>query len=116
MSAQEKPNKPLVGILWMLATTACFVAVNIIVHWLGDQVPAAQSAFVRFLWGLIFFAPALMRILRQSFPREVWALFGLRGLLHAVAVGLWFFAMSNIPIADVTAINYLNPIVVTVGG
>ncbi|WP_246832051.1 DMT family transporter [Thioclava sp. F36-7] len=116
MTAQDKPNKPLIGILWMLATTACFVMVNIIVHWLGDQVPAAQSAFVRFMWGLIFFAPALARILRQKFPPQVWALFGVRGLLHAVAVGLWFFAMSNIPIADVTAINYLNPIVVTVGG
>ncbi|MEX1660321.1 DMT family transporter [uncultured Thioclava sp.] len=116
MIANPKANRPMIGILWMLATTLCFVIVNIIVHWLGSSVPVAQSAFVRFAWGLIFFAPALNRILRRSFAREVWVLFGLRGVLHAVAVVLWFYAMTHIPIADVTAINYLNPIVVTVGG
>ncbi|KFE36833.1 DMT family transporter [Thioclava atlantica] len=116
MIAHEPPDKPLIGILWMLATTLCFVLVNIIVHALGEGVPAAQSAFVRFLWGLVFFAPALVRILRRSYPGKVWALFGLRGMFHALAVGLWFFAMARTPIADVTAINYLNPIVVTVGG
>jgi drug/metabolite transporter (DMT)-like permease len=116
MIANPKANRPMIGILWMLATTLCFVFVNIIVHWLGASVPVAQSAFVRFLWGVLFFAPALTRILRRSYTREVWVLFGLRGLLHAVAVVLWFYAMTHIAIADVTAINYLNPIVVTVGG
>jgi drug/metabolite transporter (DMT)-like permease len=28
---------------------------------------------------------------------------------------LWFFAMARIPVAEVTAIGYLNPIVVTIG-
>ncbi|KEP70812.1 peptide ABC transporter permease [Thioclava dalianensis] len=116
MTDRPAPNRPLVGIAWMLATTLCFVLVNIIVHWLGARVPAVQSAFVRFVWGTLFFAPALVQILRRSYPRKVWALFGLRGVLHAIAVGLWFYAMAHIPIADVTAINYLNPIVVTVGG
>lgn len=38
-----------------------------------------------------------------------------RGALHLTAVILWFFAMARIPIAEVTAIGYLNPIVVTAG-
>lgn len=42
-------------------------------------------------------------------------LFALRGVAHAVAVALWFFAMARIPIADVTAMNYLSPIYVTIG-
>jgi drug/metabolite transporter (DMT)-like permease len=42
-------------------------------------------------------------------------LFGWRGLAHSVGVGLWFFAMARIPIADVTAMNYLSPIYVTLG-
>lgn len=32
-----------------------------------------------------------------------------------LAVILWFFAMARIPVAEVTAIGFLNPIVVTLG-
>jgi drug/metabolite transporter (DMT)-like permease len=35
--------------------------------------------------------------------------------MHAIAVILWFFAMARIPIAEVQAINYLSPVLVTVG-
>jgi drug/metabolite transporter (DMT)-like permease len=43
------------------------------------------------------------------------ALFGARGLAHTLGVALWFYAMARIPIADVTAMNYLAPIYVTLG-
>ncbi len=39
----------------------------------------------------------------------------MRGALQTLAVTLWFFAMARIPVAEVTAIGYLNPIVVTIG-
>ena len=38
-----------------------------------------------------------------------------RGVAHTAAVGLWFYAMARIPIADVTAMNYMSPIYVTIG-
>jgi drug/metabolite transporter (DMT)-like permease len=34
---------------------------------------------------------------------------------HTAAVVLWFFAMTRIPIAEVSALNYLSPIYVTLG-
>ena len=37
-----------------------------------------------------------------------------RGLAHTSAVGLWFYAMARIPIEDVTAMNYMSPIYVTI--
>ncbi|MDF1620254.1 DMT family transporter [Pseudothioclava nitratireducens] len=116
MSDVPPPDRPLLGIAWMLGTTLCFTAVNVIVHYLGTSLPAAQSSFVRFLWGVLFVLPALWHLAQTRYPGRVWALFGLRGALQAVAVGLWFFAMARTPIADVTAIGYLNPIVVTLGG
>jgi drug/metabolite transporter (DMT)-like permease len=36
-------------------------------------------------------------------------------VVHTAAVILWFYAMTRIPIAEVTAMNYLNPIWVAVG-
>ncbi|HEY0214388.1 MAG TPA: DMT family transporter [Paenirhodobacter sp.] len=100
----------------MLATTLSFVGVNIIVHSIGTSIPTAQNAFLRFAWGWLFLAPAILTLARRRFPVRVWGLFGLRGAAHAVGVVLWFYAMARIPMADVTAIGYLTPIVVTLGG
>ncbi|MBM3604646.1 MAG: DMT family transporter [Alphaproteobacteria bacterium] len=99
----------------MLATGLCFVAVNAIVRSLEGALPAAQAAFIRFLFGLVFLAPVLGSSLRTGFGRDVWRLFAVRGLLHVVAVVAWFYAMSRITVAEVTAIGFLNPIIVTVG-
>ncbi len=107
--------RPLEGVLWMLATGLCFVGVTGIVRYLGTELPAAQAAFLRYSFGVVFLIPTLARVLRDGFAPGVWKLFGARGLLHAVAVALWFFAMARIPVAEVTAIGYLNPVLVTLG-
>ena len=105
----------LVGIVWMLATGLCFVAVNGLVRWLGTALPAPEAAFLRFVFGLVFTLPVLLPALRRGFSAQVWRLFALRGVLHTLAVVLWFYAMARITVAEVTAIGYLNPIVVTIG-
>ena len=105
----------LAGILWMLATGLCFVAVTGIVRYIGTDLPAVQNAFIRFAFGLLFLLPTLIATLRTGLPTGILRLFALRGVLHTVAVTLWFFAMARIPVAEVTAIGYLNPIIVTIG-
>lgn len=112
----DADSRPLAGILWMLATGANFVAVTAIVRHLGTSLPAAEAAFIRFLFGLLFLAPALWVALRRGLPDGALRLLGLRSALHTVAVILWFYAMARIPVAEVTAIGFLNPIVVTIGG
>ncbi|WP_372837950.1 DMT family transporter [Phaeovulum sp.] len=109
------PDRPVAGVLWMLATGLNFVAVTGIVRYLGTDLPAAQSAFIRFAFGLAFLAPTLVLTLQRGFAPGALQLFALRGALHTLAVVLWFFAMARIPVAEVTAIGYLNPIVVTLG-
>ncbi|MFC0201960.1 DMT family transporter [Paracoccus rhizosphaerae] len=115
MQFESQTRRDLAGIGWMLATGFCFVGVNTVVRGLEGAVPAAQAAFIRFLFGLIFLLPVAWPALRRGFPVQVWGLFALRGALHIVAVVAWFYAMSRITIAEVTAIGFLNPIIVTVG-
>jgi len=112
---QTNAGRPVEGVLWMLATGLCFVAVTGIVRYLGTDLPAAQSAFVRFGWGVVFLLPSLVAVLRQGVPQGTLALFGWRGVVHTAAVVLWFHAMARIPVAEVTAIGYLNPVLVTLG-
>lgn len=115
MQLDATTRRDLAGIGWMLVTGLCFVAVNAIVRGLEGALPAPQAAFIRFVIGLIFLSPMLGPALRRGFPREVWRLFALRGLLHTAAVIAWFYAMSRITVAEATAIGFLNPIIVTVG-
>lgn len=108
-------NRPLAGVLWMILTGLLFVAMTAVVKHMGDAVPPAQTAFLRYLLGLIFLAPMLPAMLAARPDRRGWALFGLRGAVHTIAVILWFYAMTQITLAEVTALNYLTPIYVAIG-
>ncbi len=106
--------RPAQGIFWMAVTGLCFVAVTALVKLLGERIPAAESAFLRYLLGLVFLLPMARSLSRLRLSARQWQLFGLRGLLHTAGVVLWFFAMTRLPIAEVTAMNYLNPVYVTI--
>ncbi|MEM9522537.1 MAG: DMT family transporter [Pseudomonadota bacterium] len=108
--------RPALGVFWMFVTGLLFVAVTAIVKHIGDAVPAAQAAFLRYVLGLALLIPIITgSMLRAGLDRRSLRLFGLRGVVHALGVILWFFAMTQIPIAEVTAMNYLSPVYVTIG-
>jgi len=109
-------SRPMAAILWMALTGLCFVAVTALVKYMGDGIPPAEMAFLRYLIGSVFLLPLVWPLMRRAnLTRRQWGLFGTRGFLHAFGVMLWFFAMTRIPLAEVTAINYLSPVFVTIG-
>ncbi|MBY6135168.1 DMT family transporter [Leisingera sp. XS_AS12] len=108
-------QNPLRGVFWMVVTGLCFVAVTALVKYLGDRIPPAQSAFLRYLLGLVFLIPMVGALRRAQLTPRLWMLFAGRGVVHTAGVILWFFAMTQIPLAEVTAMNYLSPVYVTLG-
>ncbi|MEP5169449.1 MAG: DMT family transporter [Shimia thalassica] len=112
---QSDTTRPVMGVFWMLITGLCFVAVTALVKYLGPRVPAAEAAFLRYLLGLVFLLPMIRPILNARLTRRQVGLFGLRGVVHTLGVIFWFYAMTQIPIAEVTAMNYLSPVYVTIG-
>ncbi len=113
----ERPaqSQPVLGIFWMFFTGLMFVGVTAVVKHVGDDVPAAQAAFLRYVLGLVFLIPMIKPILAAHLTGRQKKLFWARGLVHTAAVILWFFAMARIPIAEVTAMNYLSPVYVSLG-
>jgi drug/metabolite transporter (DMT)-like permease len=99
----------------MFVTGLCFVAVTALVKHMGSSVPPAEAAFLRYILGLVFLLPMLKDVREANLTKRQWTLFGVRGLFHSGGVILWFYAMTRIPIADVTAMNYLSPVYVTIG-
>ena len=81
----------------------------------GTRIPAAESAFLRYVLGLVFLIPMIPAMRRSGGLNRLGPIFAFRGVVHTIAVTLWFYAMARIPIADVTAMNYLSPVYVTLG-
>lgn len=99
----------------MVVTGLCFVGVTAIVKHVGGRIPAAESAFLRYLLGLVFLIPAIQPLVKTRLTARLLGLFALRGAAQTLGVILWFFAMTQLPIAEVTAIGYISPVVVTLG-
>jgi drug/metabolite transporter (DMT)-like permease len=107
--------RPAAGFFWMLLTGILFVGVTAVVKHVGDDVPPPQAAFLRYVLGLVFLVPFVGALRGMTFQPGILRLFVLRGIFHTVGVTLWFYAMTQIPIAEVTALNYLSPVFVTIG-
>ncbi|MEX0279032.1 MAG: DMT family transporter [Ruegeria sp.] len=115
MSLPDDQSRPLAGMFWMFAAGLSFVAMTALVKSLGTTMNPIQAAFLRYALGLVFLLPAIPAILNTRMTRRNVTLFGVRGVIHAAAVMLWFFAMTRIPLAEVTAMNYMTPVYVTLG-
>ncbi|MEM9579361.1 MAG: DMT family transporter [Pseudomonadota bacterium] len=109
----ERQHRPTLGIFWMVVTGLCFVAVTALVKVMGPRIPAAEAAFLRYALGLVFLIPAAGALRRYRFDSGTLKLFGIRSACHTLGVILWFYAMTQIPLSEVTAMNYLNPVYVT---
>ncbi len=99
----------------MVLSGMLFVFVAAIVKHLGTGIPPIVASFIRYVIGLLLISPYFFKIHLQWPGRKRFALFVLRGMAHAFAVSLWFFAMARIPITDVIAIGYTSPVFVTLG-
>lgn len=107
-------QNPVLGVFWMLLTGILFVAVTAVVKYVGDGLPAAEAAFLRYLLGLVFLIPMLPAVRAATLTLRIYKVFAFRGVVHSLGVTLWFYAMTRISIAEVTSMNYLNPVYVTI--
>ena len=108
-------NQSIIGILWMVITTILFVGVTATVRYLEGEVPAPQAAFLRYAIGTLMLAPSLITLSKFKPNRSLFNKFVLRGFVHSIGVTLWFYAMSVMPVAEVTAIGFLTYIFVSIG-
>lgn len=99
----------------MLLTGLMFACVTGVIRYLGSDMPAIQGAFIRYAIGTLMIAPLFLRNWTGIPERKTLQLYAVRGLIHGVAVILWFFAMARVPMAEVTALGYVAPIFVTIG-
>ncbi len=108
---RETPRDNLKGGAWLIADMSLNIWALSIVKWLDADYPATQIVFVRACIGLVLILP-LIWMWRMDFRKvENLSIHLLRVGLSVVTLTASFFAISRVPLALFTAVNFTRPIV-----
>ncbi len=103
------------GLLWTSGAGAIFSVLNAVMRKLTLEVDPFQSQFLRYAFGLAVLLPIIWHHGVAAYkPKQIGGQFT-RGFLHTVGLCLWFTALPQIPLADMTAIGFTGPIFIMIG-
>lgn len=95
--------------LWMLVAAFVFSLMAVCVKLVSDTYSTPEIVMYRSLIGAVFlFCMVLVKggSFKTKYPlQHLW-----RGTVGATAFGLWFFSMSQLPLATSITLNYMSPI------
>lgn len=105
-------NRPLLALAWMLGAIASFSAMAVA----GREIQAEMNTFELMLYRSVigFLIVSLVIALRPGGFTRVHtahpALHVKRNLFHFAGQNFWFFAVAHIPLSQVTALEFTNPL------
>jgi len=114
-SRKANLNVTVVGLSWVVLAGINFVGFVVLIKYVGSELPPVQAAFIRYLFSFVVLLPLVIRNGVHIFDTKHIHLHGLRGFIQALAVMLWFYAVTKLPIAEVTALGFVSPIFVVFG-
>lgn len=106
---------PIKGMLWMILAGLMFSVMNAMMREMTLQMDHFQAQFMRWALSVLAFVPLVLRHgLAAHMPKHIGGQFT-RGAVHTVGVTMWFTAVGQIPLADMTAISFTAPLFAMVG-
>ena len=103
------------GLLWTSASGFIFSILNALMRSLSMHLDPFQSQFLRYAFGLLVLLPIIWRQGWAAYrPKQIGGQFT-RGGVHTLGLCLWFTALPQIPLADMTAIGFTGPIFIMIG-
>lgn len=111
---RERAQATLRGIVLMLVSVILFASMDAVVKWLGATYPVLQIVFFRSLFAFIPLSLFLFRgiglaALRTQRPLQHAA----RSLIGLMAMTSFFYAYSQMPLANAVAIGFAAPMFMT---
>ncbi len=111
----ERLDPTVRGLLWVALSGLLFVLLNAVLRSMSQQLHPMQAQFLRYLGAVVVMLPVALRAgLKACWPRRLGGQFS-RGALHTLGLLLWFAALPNIPLADTTAIGFIQPMFIMIG-
>lgn len=106
---------PTRSIMWALVGGFMFSVMNMLLRKLSLQMHPFEAQFLRHMFGLAVMLPFVLRSgLAHYAPSSIKGQIT-RGLVHGLAISLWFFALPHLALADTTAISFTGPIFTMIG-
>jgi drug/metabolite transporter (DMT)-like permease len=114
---QATQSRALVGIGFKLCSVAVFLAMSSLLK-AADGVPPGEMVFFRSLFAIIpiVIFLAWRRELREGSKTNRPGGHLLRGIIGVVGQGLGFYALTQLPLAEATALNYTLPLLTVITG
>ncbi len=104
------------AIILAIAGDGLLSLMDAIIKSLTTRYPTFQIAFLRFSSGLIW-ASLLLAVIRPGWPsREAVIYNATRSVLVVITATSFFYALSQLPLADTVALSFLSPIFVALFG
>jgi drug/metabolite transporter (DMT)-like permease len=109
--ANARGDNVVMGIVWVTVAMAIFAGLAAFARAsMNAGVPPFQVVFLRNLFALLALSPLLFTRGFELFQTPHLKLYGLRSGLSAITMLFWFYALSLIPIGELTAISFLAPL------
>lgn len=98
------------GMLWFLLSLIISNTNDIIMKFLGQNLPSVEIIFWRFLFGTLSLIPFMMFFGKASWKSERPFVHLLRGGLLFGGISLWCFGLTIVPISTATVLNFSIPL------
>ena len=108
-------SSPFRGILLMSGASILFSMKDGFAKYLGLTYPVLEIIWIQYSAMLIIFLPIVVikygwaNLMPKSPKAQL-----MRGIYAVSAVGLFYLALTDIPLADATALIFITPIIVTI--
>lgn len=102
------PN--LRGMGFMLLSTLSFATMILCARAASETYPAAEIAFFRAVFGMLFLVPVLLQSRFAVVRTRRLGLHVFRNVIHAFAVISWFLAIAAMNLSDAMALQFTTPL------
>lgn len=106
----QRTSPELRGILLMSLSTVGFAIMHTAIRYLSFELSPFQIAFFRNLFGIIIFAPIMIRSGLGFMKTEKLGWHAVRSVLNICAMFLYFNALAVAEVAHVTALAFSSPV------
>ncbi len=100
----------LKGILWMLFYAIAISVMHTSIRYVSDGMHPFEIAFFRCVFALVTVAPFFIRAGWAPLKTKHFPLLLLRGVINIYCMLAFFYALSIVPLAEITALSFSAPI------
>lgn len=98
----------------MVASTACFSVMNVMIRFASDELHTTEIVFLRNLFSVLLLLPWVMKTGKGALRTDhFWGHFW-RATVGTIGMQLWFYCVTSLPLNEATALSFIAPILTTI--